>query len=188
MRNELPAELPPERVTVICDPREQTPWNLAPLRMVRQTLDTADYAVAGAEHLCRLERKTLPDFIACCGAERDRFTRELERMLAFPSRIVVIEASLAELAAGQWRSKINAASVIGSIASWSTMGIAFLFAGDREGAQKLAAKILYSVAKRQWVSARKLMGQIVQPMRLSPNAVNPETIHSFCPVEAPCEV
>lgn len=185
MRNELPAELPPERVTVICDPREQTPWDLRPLRTVRQTLDTADYAILGAEHLCRLERKTLQDFIACCGLERDRFTRELERLLAFPSRIVIIEASLADLSAGQWRSKINAAAVIGSIASWSAMGIAFLFAGDRDAAQKLAAKILYSTAKRQWVSARKLVGQIVPPAKLSPNAVDPETIHSFCPpVEA----
>lgn len=181
MRNELPAELPPERVTVICDPREQTAWNLAPLRMVRQTLDTADYAVLGAEHLCRLERKTLPDFIACCGVERNRFTRELERLLAFPSRIVIVEASLADIAAGQWRSKIGPASVIGSIASWSAMGIAFLFAGDRAAAQKLAAKILYSVAKRQWVSARKLVGQIVPPTKLSPNAVAAETIHAFAP-------
>lgn len=180
MKNELPAELPPERVTVIIDPREQLPWNLAPLRMVRQTLDTADYAVMGAEHLCRLERKTLPDFIACCGVERDRFTRELERLLAFPSRMVIIEASLADLSAGEWRSKITAAAVIGSVASWSAMGIGFLFAGDREASQTLAAKILYSVAKRQWVSARKLVGQVVTPTKLSPNAPDPETIHSFC--------
>lgn len=181
MKNEIPAQLPPERVTVICDPREHTPWNLAPLRMVRATLDTGDYAVLGAEHLCRLERKTMPDFIACCGVERERFTRELERLLAYPSRIVVIEASLADLSAGEWRSKITAASVIGSIASWSAMGIGFIFAGDRDAAQKLAAKILYSVGKRQWVSARKLVGQVVPPTKLSPNAVDPETIHSFCP-------
>lgn len=184
MKNELPAELPPERVTVICDPREQTPWDLRPLRTVRQTLDTADYAVLGAEHLCRVERKTLPDFVSCCGVERDRFTRELERLWAFPSRIVIIESSLAEIAAGQWRSKIGAAAVIGSIASWSAMGISFLFAGDREAAQKLAAKILYSAAKRQWVSARKLVGEVIPHGSPTRSVYPPETLAAFDPTLA----
>lgn len=116
MRNELPAELAPERVRVFYDPREQQPWDLSPLRMVRKKLETGDYAVSGAEHLCRLERKSLTDFIGCCSSERGRFTRELERLLAYPTRIVVVEASLAEILAGQWRKQISVNSVIGSIA------------------------------------------------------------------------
>ncbi len=184
MKNGLPAQLDPPRVPVLYDPREQSPWDLAPLRMIRGTLDTGDYAVFGAEHLCRIERKTLPDFVACCGVERERFVRELERLLAFPSRIVIIEASLADIKAGQWRSRILPQCVVGSIASWSAMGISFLLAGDRDGAQRIAAKILYSVAKRQWASARKLVGEVTGEQPLSRNAQDPATLAAFDPTLA----
>ncbi|HVX15108.1 MAG TPA: hypothetical protein VHC22_28205 [Pirellulales bacterium] len=159
MRNELPAELDPARVTVVCDPREQTPWDLSPLRMERRALQTGDYAVDGAEHLCRLERKSLADFISCCTWERPRFTSDLQKLLAFPTRIVVVEASLAELSAGEWERRVSVQSVLGSIASWSAMGINFLFAGDRAAAQKMASRILYMVAKRQYNAARRLLGE-----------------------------
>jgi ERCC4-type nuclease len=181
VRNELPAELDPERVTALYDPREQQPWDLSPLRMVRRTLDTGDYAVSGAEWACRIERKTLTDFVGCCGSERDRFTRELERLLAYPTRIVVIEASLAELHAGEWRNHISVASVIGSIASWSAMGVNIMFAGDREAAQDMARRILFMVAKRQYIGARKLVGELVPKGLPARGSYPAETLAAFDP-------
>jgi hypothetical protein len=37
---------------------------VAPLRTVRDTLDTADYSLRGLEHVIAIERKSLPDLIA----------------------------------------------------------------------------------------------------------------------------
>ncbi len=42
----LPAKLEPESVEVTIDTREQTPLDVAPLRTVRGTLDTGDYALS----------------------------------------------------------------------------------------------------------------------------------------------
>ncbi|MGN6544490.1 MAG: hypothetical protein ACTHK7_05545, partial [Aureliella sp.] len=75
----LPAKLDPAAVTAIVDTREQTPLDLAPLRVQPGTLDTGDYALAGCDSV-RIERKSLPDLIACVGRERDRFDREIERL------------------------------------------------------------------------------------------------------------
>ncbi len=82
----LPAMLAPEFVTAIVDTREQLPLDLSPLRVQTGTLDTGDYALAAAPDLIRLERKSLDDLLGCVGRERERFDREVMRLLAFPVR------------------------------------------------------------------------------------------------------
>ena len=69
-RNGTPAELKPEMVTAIIDTREQLPVDLDPLQSVVRTLDLADYSWVGGEHICRIERKSLGDLLACVGRER----------------------------------------------------------------------------------------------------------------------
>lgn len=41
------------------------------------------------------------------------------------------------------------------------MGVNIMFAGDRTKAQMMATKILYMVAKKHYISARKLVGELV---------------------------
>jgi len=98
----LPAELKPEQVTAVIDTREQIPLDLRPLGMVDGTLTTGDYSVVGLEHHIAIERKNLMDLLGCVGQHRDRFEREVQRLLAYPVRALVVEATWADIEAGQW--------------------------------------------------------------------------------------
>ncbi len=153
-RSQLPAELTPEQVTAVIDAREQIPFSLAPLQTIRGTLATGDYSVAGLEDVIALERKSLADLICCVTGERERFQRELIRLLGYPTRAVIIEASWADLERGNWRSKVTPAAVVASITSWIGLGIPFVMAGDRRAADEAAAKILFYSARRRWRECR----------------------------------
>lgn len=150
----LPAELPAESVEVLVDSREQLPWALSPLRTREGSLQTGDYCLSAAPNALRIERKSLDDYLACCGVERERFTREMERMLAFPCRVLVIESSWGVLSTGGWRSKITPASVVGTTVGWLEMGIQVVLAGDRMHAEDFAKRLLYLAARRRWREAR----------------------------------
>ena len=133
--------------TIIVDSREQEPLAFANLPAERGTLDSGDYSVRGLEHLVTLERKSLPDLLACCGSERDRFVRELIRLRAYPYRAVVCECTLADLEAGDWRSRILPVAVLGSVASWQARYCPFVFAGDHGMAGRWAERFLYQAAR-----------------------------------------
>ncbi len=80
----IPSDLKPEHVVAIVDTREQLPLGLTPLQSVEGTLTTGDYSVAGLKHVVAIERKSLPDLLGCIGQQRDRFDREVQRLLAYP--------------------------------------------------------------------------------------------------------
>lgn len=141
----------PEMVTVVQDSREQTPYRLDPLKAIVGTLPTADYTVQGLEKEVALERKSLSDFVSCCGPERERFTRELHRMMAYPQRAVIVEASWADLENGNFRSRINPKSVCHSALSWmATYRVPILMAGSREAGERAARFFLCNAARKAW--------------------------------------
>src|SRR5690606_38166730 len=111
----LPAEPKPEKITAIIDTREQAPLDLSPLLTISGTLTTGDYSVFGLEHIVALERKSLPDLLSCIGQERDRFDREVQRLLAYPVRVLLVESTWQEIERGDWRSKITPTAAIGSL-------------------------------------------------------------------------
>lgn len=153
----LPAEPKPETIVAIIDSREQQPFELAPLRSMRAGLPTGDYSIKGLEDVVALERKSLSDLVGCFGAERDRFEAELTRLRSYATRAVIVEASWADLLAGAWRSKVTPESATGSVLAWMGQGIPFLFAGDREAAQRATVRLLYIAARRRWREARALV-------------------------------
>ena len=157
-RATLPAELKPENICIIVDTREQHPWDLTPLQTVIGTLPTADYTIAGLESICALERKNLNDLLSCIGVERERFTRELQRLAAYPCKCLIIEASWQQIEQGGWRSKVTPESALGSLLGWIAQGIPIIMAGDRQRAEKYAARFLFTVARRRWREARTLVG------------------------------
>jgi DNA excision repair protein ERCC-4 len=157
----LPAELSPEAVTAVIDTREQLPLDLAPLRSERGTLTTGDYSVAGLESVVAVERKSLPDLLACVGQERERFDREVVRLLAYPVRALVVETTWPELEAGDWRSKVTPAAAVGSCIGWIATGLPIILAGDHQRAGRFVAKLLYTAARRRWREARALAGGVV---------------------------
>ena len=159
----LPATLPPSAVTALIDTREQMPLDLSPLRTAPAALATGDYTVAGLEHVVVIERKSLPDLIGVVGRERERFDREVQRMLAFPVRILLIESTWPEIEAGGWRGNVTTEAVVGSLLGWIASGIQVELVGDHDRAGRFAARILYTVARRRWRELRALAAHMITP-------------------------
>ena len=166
-RNGTPAELKPEMVTAIIDTREQLPVDLDPLQSVVRTLDLADYSWVGGEHICRIERKSLGDLLACVGRERERFDRECERLRGYETRAIVVESTWPELEAGQWRSQITPKQAIGSCLGWIAAGIPIILAGDHERAGRYIARLLFTSARRRWRESRALVTSVQQEVSTS---------------------
>lgn len=160
----LPAKLDPSNVIAIIDSREQTPLDLEPLTTVTSTLPTGDYSVRGLEHVIAIERKSLDDLVGCVGRDRERFDREVQRLLAYPVRIMVVESSWEaieshEPAFPQWRGKVTREAVLGSLMGWQASGLSVHMAGDHQHAGKHVARMLYTVARRRYAELRALTGE-----------------------------
>jgi ERCC4-type nuclease len=113
------------RPTILCDSREPwpSPWRpfwLPDVPVLRATLETGDYALAGATDGAVIERKTVPDLLACIGRERDRFTRELLRARFCASFCIVVEGSLLDVF--RQARAIHPSSIMGTLAAWTRRG------------------------------------------------------------------
>ena len=146
-------------LTIIQDSREQNPWDLSPLRVQIGTLDTGDYAVHGLDHICRVERKSLLDFVACCGRERDRFKRELVRLRGFPVSAVIIESTWSTIESGTWKTpnmKMTPNHVLGSLTGWIAAGHTIIVA-PRDMAARIARSVLQHVARRRLAEVKPFL-------------------------------
>jgi ERCC4-type nuclease len=157
----MKAELSPSDVVAIVDTREQAPLDLSPLRVEVGTLETGDYSVRGLESVVRIERKSLGDLVACVGRERERFDREVQRLLAYEVRILVVEATWSQIeshseAMPQWRGRITSSQVVGSLLGWQAAGLAVHLVGDHERAGRHVARLLFTIAKRRWRELRTM--------------------------------
>lgn len=155
----------PENITAIVDSREQLPLDLDPLKSVVGTLDTGDYSIRGLEHVVRIERKSLPDLVGCVGRDRDRFDREVQRLLAYPVRVLVVESTWEAIeghqaAFPQWRGKITSSQVIGSLMGWQASGLSIHLVGDHDRAGRHVSRILYTVARRRHRELVQAFGQL----------------------------
>jgi ERCC4-type nuclease len=153
----LPATLAPEAVTAIIDTREQLPLDLSPLRTTRGTLTTGDYSVLGLESVVSIERKSLADLLGCVGGDRERFDREVQRLIAYPVCCLVVESTWGDLEAGKWNSRVTSSAAIGSCLGWIASGLPVLMAGDHERAGRYVSRLLFTAARRRWREARSLV-------------------------------
>ena len=158
----LPVEPSPESIVAIIDSREQLPLDLAPLASEVGTLATGDYSVKGLEHVVSVERKSLGDLLSCVGTSRERFDREVQRLLAYPVRCLVVESTWTEIERGEWRSRITPQSAIGSLIGWIAHGLPVLMAGDHARAGRYTSRLLYTAARRRWREARSLLNGTLQ--------------------------
>jgi DNA excision repair protein ERCC-4 len=160
MKPAIPSELKPEQVTAIIDTREQLPLDVSPLRIVAGTLATGDYSVKGLEGIIAVERKSLPDLLGCIGQHRERFDKEVQRLLAYPCRAIVVEASWADIERGEWRSQVTPSAAIGSVLGWIAQGIPIIMATDHERAGRYVSRLLFTAARRRWREARTLVSGV----------------------------
>lgn len=138
---------------ILIDSREQLPFTFSgksfeDVLTERVTLATGDYSLAGLTDRVAVERKSLPDLVACLSRERGRFERQLERGRQLEAFAVVVEAGWEDLAQGRYRSKLNPHSACQSVLSFSArLGIPFFFAGSRAGAEYATAGFLRQYLK-----------------------------------------
>ena len=161
-------QIRPDQVTAIVETREQDPLNLAPLKTVLGTLDTGDYSIQGLEHVVRIERKSLQDLIANIGRERARFDRAVQRLLAYPVRVLVVESTWQQIEAHepaipQWRGQITKEHVIGSLLGWQASGLSIHMVGDHKRAGQHVARLLFTVARRRWAELQELSKFVKNP-------------------------
>ena len=135
------------KCVAIIDTREQAPLNLEAngLEVVRAALAWGDYSIVGLERLVALERKSIDDFTACCGNERGRFEREILALRGYPVKAIICEFKFSDVLDHRYRSKIEPASVIGSIERWMICGIPFIMAETPSGAAWIVAGMLKKV-------------------------------------------
>lgn len=157
----LPAEPAAADLTAIIDTREQRPLDLSPLRSERGTLATGDYSLRGLENVVAVERKSTDDLLTCVGRERERFDREVQRLLAYPVRALVIEADWPFFERGDWRGELKPSHVIGSLVGWIAAGLPIVMASDHERAGRFVGRLLFTAARRRWREARALV-ELVQ--------------------------
>lgn len=104
------------RPVVVIDTREQTPLRFTRLQSTAGTLTSGDYSFAGGEESFAIERKTIPDLVACCvGENRERFFRELHRLRGYRFKRLVIIGTIGEVEAGEYRSRIAPRAVLATV-------------------------------------------------------------------------
>jgi len=118
-------------------------------------LSTGDYSVLGLESIVALERKSLPDLISCVGINRERFEKEIQRLLAYETRAIIVESTWSALELGEWRGQITPSQALGSVLGWIARGIPIIMAGTPAEAGKFASRLLFLAARRRW---RELQG------------------------------
>lgn len=134
--------------TAIIDTREQAPLDLLLPNAVSMGLCTGDYSVVGLENLIRIERKSIQDLVACCGRERERFERCIERLRTFKLPMLVIEGSESTVELKNYIGEMHPNAVLNSVYSWQSAGIFVDWAGDRQRAARHISRTLYFFAKK----------------------------------------
>jgi DNA excision repair protein ERCC-4 len=149
----------PLQLKIVCDSREQCPFTFAgfPAVVTVAGLEAGDYSLAGFERRVAVERKSLPDLLACLGVERPRFARELARLRGFDSAAVVCESPAAALRSGSYRAKLNPEAAWQSVLAFSMrFRIPFFWAENRADAEAVTFNFLRHYARDRWRELKAL--------------------------------
>jgi ERCC4-type nuclease len=134
-----------ERPTVVVDTREQEPYSFDDRRVgiVRRALPAGDYSIDGFEHAVAIERKTLDDLVKTVIRDRDRFRRELIKLSDYALACVIVEADLADVAAGAYHSGAHPHSVVGAVLSIIVdYSVPVYFCSNRQAARHFVEELL----------------------------------------------
>jgi ERCC4-type nuclease len=132
----------PEPFIIVVDTREQRGYTFACItpqpKIETATLRTGDYSLKGYEDQVCIERKSLIDCYGTFGQGRDRFQRELERMVTYQFAAVIIEADWHTIIKRPpVRSRLKPKTIVRSIAAWcQRFNVHFMPCPDREFAER----------------------------------------------------
>ena len=156
--SELKAEL--AKLSIICDTRENVNqhitkyFNAHHIPHIERKLDVGDYSAQLGElslerDICVERKHNLDEICGNFTAERERFEREFMRAKAYGTKVVLIveNASWGDIFLGNYRSKVQPKSLLGSLLSWMVRyNITVTFCKPEETG-KLIHGILYYAAK-----------------------------------------
>ena len=135
--------------TIVIDTREQAPLRFARLLAITGTLQSGDYSFVGGGEMFTVERKSIPDLVACCvGENRARFERELHRLRGHQFKRLLIVGQREDIEEHRYRSNVSPASVLGSLATWEIRyDVPIVWAGDAETAARLVESWVHYAAR-----------------------------------------
>lgn len=143
-----------DHLTCCIDSKEQTPWNMSPMKTKRIALKTGDYSIQGLERFIAIERKSWADALQCIGHSRERFENCVARLSAMKHSAIVIEGKYSDVIAGNFgMSKLTTAQVVGAVHSWSKK-VPVYFLESPTVSQEWAKSWLAARAKEIWIAAR----------------------------------
>lgn len=133
---------------ILIDQREQAPLKFS-IPTERVLLTCGDYSLRGLSAEVAIERKSLPDLVACCGKDRPRFIEQIERMRDYRFRALVLETNMTAISIGAYRSNINPMSVLGTLVKIAQdIGVPVWFADDASGAAQFVQRMLIREHRR----------------------------------------
>jgi len=94
-----------------------------------------------------IERKSLDDFVGSVVKDWDRFQREIDRMVGWGAKVIIVEGCLLDIVDHKYNSGVAPALVCKRIAELTLMGVSVLLCHDAEMASGMAYKILKERAK-----------------------------------------
>jgi DNA excision repair protein ERCC-4 len=131
---------------ILIDSREQLPFAFAGYEVSPEVaaLPVGDYSLPGFTDRAAVERKSIDDLVGCLmGSNRERFERELARGRHYDLFAVVVEASLADVSNGRYRSEMKAKAALQSIIAFQVRyRTPFIWAGNRAGAEYMTYSLL----------------------------------------------
>ena len=142
---------------VLIDTREQRPLSFRH-ESRRATLATGDYGIQGPDGQAfniAIERKSLDDLIGSLCQGRERFEREFQRADELDYFALVIEASLSDIATGEYSSQMDPGAVIQTLISWSVRyGVPVWLADSRSYAARMIESLLEKHVRRLLIEGR----------------------------------
>lgn len=146
--------------TVIVDTREQKPYLfddysnwIGDIKL--SALATGDYSIEGFEEHISLERKTLNDIVMSLMDSRERFLREMERLVDYKYKCICIEASRSDIKSPYtFSSKVKAHpnGITGSLDAISARyGIHIHYGDNRMLSEEFAASWLSKCHAYEWL-------------------------------------
>ena len=162
---------------ILVDTREKAPLHFEHYQTEAATLTTGDYSIKGMESAFSIERKSTPDLIASLTRDRDRFTRELERLRGYRFKRLLIEGTIDQIRMHDYRSLATPAAVLGSLNALEVrFNIPVVFAGTRIHAAELIEQWAFYYLREQVKHAQSIIALTdPQASHKEENEVNPCT-------------
>lgn len=136
-------------ITMLVDTNERFPYEFQGLVRIagtlRQPLAAGDYAIAEAPDILRVERRHVEEFntiFSNPSDNRPRFLRELEPLLAFPHRLLVIEETIQYSKSGGRLGQYHKNGMMDFLdALTARYGIQIIYSDSREEAEERVANL-----------------------------------------------